>query len=80
MVVHAATVGAPGLPTVRWVNTDEAAVLAANQAFYDAFEARDFDALSDLWERSERISCTHRLADIARLGSGRRVVGRPAVE
>lgn len=34
-------------------------MLAANQAFYDAFEARDFDALSDLWEHSERISCTH---------------------
>ena len=30
------------------------AVRAANQAFYDAFEQRDLDAMSDLWERSER--------------------------
>jgi ketosteroid isomerase-like protein len=33
--------------------------LAANQAFYDAFEARDLDAMSDLWEHSERAVCTH---------------------
>jgi ketosteroid isomerase-like protein len=36
-----------------------AEVLAANQAFYDAFEARDLDAMSDVWERSERATCTH---------------------
>lgn len=35
------------------------AVLAANQRYYDAFEARDMDAMSDLWERSERVICTH---------------------
>ena len=34
-------------------------MLAANQAFYDAFEARDLDAMSDVWERSERATCTH---------------------
>src|SRR3954454_10816194 len=34
-------------------------VLAANQAFYDAFEARDIDAMSDVWERSDRATCTH---------------------
>ena len=34
-------------------------LLAANQAFYDAFEARDLDALSDLWEHSDRVMCTH---------------------
>lgn len=38
---------------------DEAAVLKANRAFYDAFEARDMDAMSDVWEHSERVSCTH---------------------
>ena len=32
---------------------------ACNQAFYDAFEARDFDAMSDLWEHTDRVSCTH---------------------
>jgi ketosteroid isomerase-like protein len=36
-----------------------AAVLAANQAFYDAFEARDLDAMSDLWEHSDRSVCIH---------------------
>ncbi|MCX7619883.1 MAG: nuclear transport factor 2 family protein [Acidimicrobiales bacterium] len=35
------------------------AVLAANRAFYAAFEARDFDAMSDLWEHSDRVSCVH---------------------
>ena len=31
----------------------------ANQAFYDAFEKRDLDAMSDVWERSDRAICTH---------------------
>jgi len=35
------------------------AVLAANRRYYDAFEARDLDAMSDLWERSDRALCTH---------------------
>ena len=30
-----------------------------NRAFYEAFEARDLDAMSDLWEHSDRVSCTH---------------------
>lgn len=34
-------------------------VRAANRAFYEAFEARDLDAMSALWERSERSLCTH---------------------
>jgi ketosteroid isomerase-like protein len=34
-------------------------VLAVNQAFYDAFEARDLDAMSDLWEHSPRAVCIH---------------------
>ena len=37
--------------------TDE--LLAANRAFYDAFEARDLEAMSDVWEHSDRVSCTH---------------------
>jgi ketosteroid isomerase-like protein len=36
-----------------------AEVRAANQAFYAAFEARDLDAMSDCWEHSDRIVCTH---------------------
>jgi ketosteroid isomerase-like protein len=38
---------------------DEEAVRAANRAFYEAFEARDLDAMSDVWEHSDRIVCTH---------------------
>ncbi|HEY2814807.1 MAG TPA: nuclear transport factor 2 family protein [Acidimicrobiales bacterium] len=34
-------------------------VLAANRAFYDAFESRDMDAMSEAWEHSDRIACTH---------------------
>ena len=34
-------------------------VLAANRAFYAAFEARDMDAMSDLWEHSDRAACVH---------------------
>jgi len=36
-----------------------AAVLAANRAFYDAFEASDLDAMSDLWLHDDTIFCTH---------------------
>ena len=35
------------------------AVLAANQRYYEAFEARDLDAMSEAWERSDRAICTH---------------------
>ncbi|MEA3018791.1 MAG: hypothetical protein QOI47_315 [Actinomycetota bacterium] len=34
-------------------------MLGANRAFYAAFEARDIDAMSDLWERSDRAACVH---------------------
>jgi len=34
-------------------------VRAANAAFYEAFEARDMDAMSDTWEHSDRVSCVH---------------------
>jgi ketosteroid isomerase-like protein len=34
-------------------------VLAANRAFYEAFETRDMDAMSDVWEHSPRVSCLH---------------------
>jgi ketosteroid isomerase-like protein len=38
---------------------DEASVLAVNREFYEAFEAHDLDAMSDLWEHSDRASCVH---------------------
>lgn len=34
-------------------------VLAANQAFYDAHEARNLRAMSDVWEHSDRAVCVH---------------------
>jgi ketosteroid isomerase-like protein len=38
---------------------DEEAVLAANRAFYQAYEDGDLDTMSDLWEHSDRASCVH---------------------
>ena len=38
---------------------DRAAVSAANTAFYEAFEARDLDAMSDLWAHDDRVVCVH---------------------
>jgi len=38
---------------------DQAAVRAANGRFYEAFEARDLDLMSDVWEHSDRVACTH---------------------
>jgi ketosteroid isomerase-like protein len=35
------------------------AIQELNRAFYEAFEARDFDAMSDLWEHTDRVTCTH---------------------
>jgi ketosteroid isomerase-like protein len=35
------------------------AILALNRQYYEAFEAKDLDAMSDLWERSDRALCTH---------------------
>ena len=37
----------------------ETDVKAANAAFYEAFEARDMDAMSEVWEHSDRVVCTH---------------------
>lgn len=34
-------------------------MLAANRRFYEAFEARDLDLMSSLWEHSDRVTCTH---------------------
>jgi hypothetical protein len=34
-------------------------VLAANQAFYDAHEARSLEAMNVVWEQAERTVCVH---------------------
>jgi ketosteroid isomerase-like protein len=41
------------------VNGADAAAAAANRAFYEAFEARDLDVMSSLWEHTDRVLCTH---------------------
>ena len=33
--------------------------MRANNAFYDAFERRDIDAMAAVWELSDRVACTH---------------------
>ena len=57
MCIHPATVVA------RMDETSDdqvtAAVRAANSAFYAAFEARDLDAMSDVWEHTDRVTCVH---------------------
>ena len=30
-----------------------------NRSFYGAFEARDLESMSELWEHSDRVVCTH---------------------
>jgi uncharacterized protein (TIGR02246 family) len=40
-------------------STDDDAVRAANQAFYDAHEARDAEAMAAVWEHSARAVCIH---------------------
>lgn len=34
-------------------------MVSVNRAFYEAFEQRDLDAMSDCWEHSDRVVCTH---------------------
>lgn len=38
---------------------DRKAVLEANRAFYEAFNARDIEAMADLWLRSDEVTCIH---------------------
>jgi ketosteroid isomerase-like protein len=37
----------------------EAAVLVANQSFYDAFAARDAGAMANVWAREHIVLCVH---------------------
>ncbi len=35
------------------------AVRAANRRYYEAFEARDLDEMSDVWQHDDDVVCTH---------------------
>ena len=58
------------------------AVLAANQAFYDAHEGRDLDAMAAVWGDGDDVVCIHPGWPILRgrdevLESWRRIFGGP---
>ena len=40
-------------------DADATAVMATNQAFYEAHESRDMDAMAAVWEHGEHVVCTH---------------------
>ena len=48
-----------GRAAIGDARNDVEAVRQANAAFYGAFEARDLDAMSRLWEHTDRVVCTH---------------------
>jgi len=61
-VTHGTGAGRLGvlrLPSPAITMTDLDAVLAANQRFYDAFEASDMDVMSDVWSHDASVACTH---------------------
>ncbi len=43
----------------RSEHDDLASLVVANEAFYDAFERRDFGAMCRIWEQSDQVICTH---------------------
>lgn len=48
------------MPTGPNPSTDDTAeVLAANRTFYEAFENRDLDAMSDVWDHADHVTCVH---------------------
>jgi ketosteroid isomerase-like protein len=49
----------PSLPEGAPSSGPVADVLVANQAFYDAHEAADIEAMATVWEHSDRVVCVH---------------------
>ncbi len=49
----------PVRPTEPDEHPDAAAVRAASDAFYSAFEGCDVDAMAEVWEHSDRVAVTH---------------------
>lgn len=54
-------IGRPGYAAAPMDDSggDAAAVSAANDAFYRAFEGAELAAMDRVWEHSDRVSCTH---------------------
>jgi len=44
---------------VTAASADEAAVIAANEAFYEAFEALDIDRMATCWQQDDHVRCIH---------------------
>jgi ketosteroid isomerase-like protein len=38
---------------------NEELIVAANESFYKAFNARDLDAMKKVWDSHERVTCVH---------------------
>jgi ketosteroid isomerase-like protein len=58
------------------------AVLTANEAFYRAFNEKDFEAMEEVWSSSEEVSCIHPGWNVLSgredvLGSWRTILGNP---
>lgn len=49
----------PDPPRPPSPGSDEGAALEVVERFYAAFEARDLDAMSDLWVHDDEVACTH---------------------
>src|SRR5437868_1538296 len=49
----------PGLTLAGAMADKSDSLVAANQAFYDAFDRRDFAALAALWSSRPTVSCIH---------------------
>jgi len=65
------------------MSEQDTSLLAANQAFYDAFSSRDFKAMAGLWSEDAEVACVHPGWDVleghdAVLGSWRDILANPA--
>jgi len=49
----------PAIEEARTPSSEAASAEDANLAFYAAFEARDLESMSQLWEHTDRVVCTH---------------------
>lgn len=54
-----AGVARAGLPLYQYYMSEKQRVLAANEAFYAAFQAADFEAMEALWSRRRKVSVYH---------------------